>query len=308
MFGNETILVTGGKGLLGQAVVVHLLARGIPPERIKSPSHAECDLRDVENCKRVVEGVGVVLHLAARTGGLTLHRNEPGNILYDNTLMNLNLLAASREAGVRKFVGIGSAAAYPKESPLPSQEEYLWGPFDSEALHASYNFSKLALLLQGLAYRKESNFNAVHLIATNMYGPGDNGRTGYVIPTLIARIREAKKQKVGEIEVWGTPHDTRDFLFSEDAAAAIVAAAELYDEGAPVNIASGKEVSIGELVETLCRLMDFSGTVRFEKPEALGSRRLLDTTKARELLKWESTTSLEEGLKKTLVWFDKEVT
>ena len=298
------ILVTGATGLVGTHVVRVLAGAEVPLNQIMAVGSRDADLRDFTQCERIVAGCDLVIHLAAVTGGVEVHRENPGSILYDNTVMNLNVLRACAEAGVKKFVGIGSAAAYSKEAPLPLSEEWLFKTLDLTSIHAPYNLSKLALYLQGLAYRKEKGLTAIHLIATNMYGPGDSGKTGYVIPTLVHRIKEAQAQGKTEITVWGTPNDTRDFLYAEDAALAIFRACETYEGEAPVNIGSGHEVSLEELASTLCELLKFKGTLVWEKPDAPGSRRVLSIDAAEQAFGWRSRTTLKEGLEKTIAWMN----
>lgn len=301
---ESKILVTGATGLVGGHVMDVLSSIEISRGQILALGSKEADLRDFSQCQRVVVGCDLVIHLAAVTGGVEVHRKNPASILYDNTLMNLNILRAAAEAGVKKFVGIGSAAAYPAGAPMPLAEEWLFKSLDTTSIHAPYNLSKLSLYMQGIALRKERGLKAIHLIATNMYGPGDDGKTGYVIPTLIQRIKRAKLEGKTEVVIWGSPNDTRDFLYVHDAALAIIAASENYEDETAINIGSGWEVSIGELAQTLCELLQFKGSLVWEKPDDPGSRRVLSTEAATDKLGWKSRTSLKEGLEKTLAWMD----
>lgn len=293
-------MITGASGFVGSNLVRYLTSVGVPARNIVASSHLEYDLRVFSDCERILKGIDVVFHLAAVTGGVEFHQKNPGKILYDNAAMNLNLLEASRRPGVKKFIGIGSAAVYPQDAPLPYREKDLW--LDrSDPIHFEYNFAKMLLLAQSQAYRREFGFNAVYPVFTNIYGPGDSGQSGYVIPTLIRRVSEARKRGAGEIEVWGTGQPTRDFLYVDDAVRGLILVAERYDKVEPINLGSGREVSIRELVETICHLMDFQGEIRWltDKPDGQ-PRRLLDITRAREALGFEPLTSLEEGLRKTI--------
>lgn len=299
---DANILVTGGHGFIGSRVVERLKAAGVKAERISVPSAAECDLRIRLECERIVRGMGLVVHLAAITGGIEFHREHPGRAVYENALMGLELMEASRRAGVKKFVGIGSAATYPADAPMPFRETSLRLDI-ADSIHLPYNAAKLLLLIQGQAYRREYGFNAIHLVLTNIYGLGDDGRSGYVIPNLIRRVIEAQREGKTSVEVWGSGRPSRDFLYVDDAAFAIVRAAEIYESADPINIGSGREVSIRDLAETILRLMDFRGSITWlaDKPDGV-PRRVLDITRAREVLGFNPATSLEEGLQKTIAW------
>lgn len=299
---NKIFLITGAHGFVGSAVLKKLKERGVLDKNIIGPAFSECDFRIFSDCEKFMEGADVVIHLAAVTGGIDFHRTNPGVVLYENAMMNLNLMEAARRANVKKVVGIGSAAAYPTDAPSPYQEESLWtGTVDP--MHHAYSASKKLLFELGLAYRRQYQMNVIHLVPSNMYGPGDIGKTGYVIPTLIQRILVAQRNNNPSIEVWGTGKPTRDFLFVDDAAEAIVRAAEIYDKESPVNIGSGRETSIRELAEMLCRLMDFQGEVVWRTDQPDGSpRRVLGVTRAREEFGFQACTSLEGGLKKTITW------
>ena len=305
---NKKILVTGGGGFLGSFVVRELIRRGAPKNTITITHSHTSDLRRLPHAIKAVEGKDIVIHLAAVTGGIEFHKNNPGSAIYDNAQMNINILEASRRAGVEKLVSIGSAAVYRKEDPLPYREESFGRSVDLDSFHAPYNFAKLLLLVEGQAYRKQYGMNVVYLVPTNMYGPGDTGKTGYVIPSLIKRILEAKEVSASTLEVWGTGKVTRDFLYVEDAASGIVSALLKYDKPEPINLASGKEVFMKELAETLCRLMKFNGKIVWltDKPEG-DSRRVLDARKAKKEFGIEAKTSLKDGLRKTIEWYKKNV-
>lgn len=299
---EKRILVTGAHGFVGSAVLKELKRREVPDKNIVAPTLSECDLGVFSDCEKITKGIDLIIHLAAVTGGINFHRSEPARILYENSIMNINLVEAARRADVKKIVGIGSAAVYPSSAPLPYQEDSLWtGNVDST--HRAYNTSKKLLFELGLAYRRQYQMNVIHLVPSNMYGPGDTGKTGYVVPTLINRILTAQKNNETKIEVWGTGKPTRDFLFVEDAAAAIILAAEKYDKQDPVNIGSGRETSVRELVETICKILDFRGEIiwRINQPDG-SPRRVLDVSRARQEFDFQAHTFLEEGLKKTIEW------
>lgn len=301
---KEKILVTGGNGFLGTHVVRKLVLRGVPREHISTPRQEECDLRIRENCERVVAGQSVVLHIAGVTGGIEFHRAHPAQMFYDNLVMGVELMDAARQAGVQKFVTIGSATEYPEKIPLPFKEELLWFGYP-EALHAPYTVAKKMLEVQAQAYRKQYGFNAVHLVMTNMYGPGFPLESDFAIPMLVKRIWRAKSEGQNTVEMWGTGAPTRDFLYVEDAAEGILLAAEKYDKPEPVNLGSGWEISIRELTELVMRLMNFTGEIRSDpsKPEG-HSRRVLDTSRAEREFGFRARTDFETGLKATIEWYE----
>lgn len=303
---GKKILVTGGHGFLGSHLVKNLIEkRGVNKDDLFTPSTTEYDLRTFENCKKVVENKDVVIHLAAKAGGIGLNRAKPGELFYDNIIMGVHLMEAARLAGVSKFTGIATICAYPKFTPVPFQEKDLWNGYPEET-NAPYGLAKKMLLVQSQAYREQYGFNSITLFPVNMYGPNDNfdPETSHVVPALIRKVAAAKKENKNQIEVWGTGTPTREFLFVEDSAEGILLATEKYEKGDPVNLGSGMEISIKNLVETICRLMDFNGEIRWDSNRPDGQpRRVLDVTKAKDEFGFIASTTFEEGLKKTINWY-----
>ncbi|MFY9462537.1 MAG: GDP-L-fucose synthase [Candidatus Sungiibacteriota bacterium] len=302
---DKKIVVTGGAGFLGQCVVSELLKRGVPKEHIFVPRFREYDLREKAAAEEVVTGRDIVIHLAATAGGIGFNRENPAIAFYDNAAMALHLIDAARKSGVKKFVGIGSACEYPKFTAAPFKERDLWAGYPEET-NAPYGLAKKMMLVQSQVYRKQYGFNAIHLLLANMYGPGDNFdlKSSHVIPALILKIKSAKERRENYIEMWGTGTPTRDFLYVEDAARAVVLAAEKYSSAEPINIGSGKESSIKDLVALLCGLLDYRGEIRWDVSKPDGQpRRLLDATRAEDAFGFVAKTDLETGLKKTVEWY-----
>lgn len=297
--GEQKILVTGGAGFLGQHIIEALIERGVLRENIVVPRSEDCDLRIWKSCEEATQDINVVIHAAALTGNPEVHRKEPGRIFYDNLIMGVQLMEAARQAGAGKFVSIGSVAEYPEDAPAPFREENLWNGLPDE-LHLPYAFAKKMLLVQGQAYRKQYGFNAIHLLMTNMYGPGDL-KNNAVIPSLAKNIWETKQKGGNTVEVWGTGKEIRDFLYVKDAARGVVLALEKYDMPEPINIGSGKGVSIRELAELLARLSGFKGKLRFDVSRPTGQMlRVMDTHRAEEAFGFKASTDLETGLKATV--------
>ncbi len=302
---DKKILVTGGDGFLGRNVIAALRKRGVPEEHISAPTATECDLRKRENCGRAVSGKDLVIHLAAVVGGIGANREHPGKFFYENAVMGIELIEAAREAGVEKTVLVGTICAYPKFTPVPFKEEDLWEGYPEET-NAPYGLAKKMLLVQAQAYRQEYGMNAVYLLPVNLYGPGDNfdPSSSHVIPALIRKVADAKREGKTFIEAWGTGAPTREFLYVEDAAEGIVKAAEGYDKPEPVNLGSGREISIKELIGLISRLMEFTGEIRFDPTKPDGQpRRMLDTSRAKKEFGFEAQTNFEDGLKKTIEWY-----
>jgi GDP-L-fucose synthase len=303
---DKKILVTGGGGFLGRHVVQTLKARGVPEKNIVVPLREEHDLRRADACHAVTRGVHVVIHLAGITGDGQFHRERPGEIFFDNFTMGVELMEAARKNGVRKFVTAGSITEYPERAPLPYREENLWTGAVEE-LHEAYSIAKAMLLVQGQAYRAQYAFDAIHLLLTNMYGPGEETVRGFVITNIVRRILEARRNGAPSITLWGTGEPTRDFIYVKDAAEAFVAAAERYSKPEPVNIGSGWEISIRELATTTAKLMGFVGKIRWDvsRPEGQ-SRRILDPGRAEHEFGFRARTALEDGLRETIAWHETE--
>ena len=304
---DKKILVTGGKGFLGSAVVNALIKYGVPKKNIFVTDSKADDLRNLANCRRVVTGKDIVIHLAAKVGGIGLNDGKPGELFYDNILMGAQLMEQARVAGVKKFVSIGTVCAYPNITPIPFKEEDLWNGYPQETT-ASYGLAKKMLLVQGNAYRKQYNFNSIFLLPVNLYGPKDNFThiRSHVIPALIRKVAEAVENKKPFIRVWGTGTATREFLYVDDAALGIVLATARYEKGDPVNLGSGMEISIRELTETICRLMKYKGEIKWDNTKPDGQpRRCMDISRAEKEFGFRASVSFEKGLKKTIAWYKK---
>lgn len=302
---NKKILVTGGAGFLGSFVVEKLLERGVPKENISVPRSKDCDLRKLEDCKKALDGIQVVIHLAAVVGGIGFNKEHPGELYYDNLIMGAQLMEEARKSGVEKFVAVGTICAYPKFTPTPFKEEDLWIGYPEET-NAPYGLAKKMMLVQSQAYRQEYGFNSIFLLPVNLYGPRDNfdPNSSHVVPALIKKFIEAKEKNSPTVEVWGTGKATREFLYVEDAAEAIVLAAEKYDGGEPVNIGSGMEISIKDLVEKIGKIVGYEGTIVWDATKPDGQpKRQLDVTRAQKEFGFQAETKFDEGLKKTIEWY-----
>jgi GDP-L-fucose synthase len=298
-------MVTGGSGFLGSYVVEALRRRGVQDALLSIPRRATDDLRQWEVCQRVVAGQDVVIHLAATVGGIGINREKPGEFFYDNLMMGVQLMEAARQAGVGKFVAIGTICAYPKFTPIPFREENLWDGYPEET-NAPYGLAKKMLLVQGQAYRQQYGFPSIYLLPVNLYGPRDNfdPRSSHVIPALIKKCVDAIERGAPAIEVWGDGSPTREFLYVEDAAEGIVLASERYDGDEPVNLGSGMEISIRDLVETIARLTGYNGDIVWDASKPNGQpRRQLDVARAERLFGFRAHTSFEEGLRRTIEWY-----
>ena len=303
---DRRVMVTGGAGFLGTAVVARLKESGA--KEIFVPKVEEYDLREREAIDRALADArpDVVIHLAAVVGGIGANRENPGRFFYENAIMGIQLIEQARLAGVDKFVQIGTVCAYPKFTPVPFREEDLWNGYPEET-NAPYGLAKKMLLVQAQAYRDQYGFNAIFLVPVNLYGPGDNFNpaSSHVIPALIKKCIDARDRGDKAIEVWGTGSASREFLYVADAAEGIVLASERYDGRDPVNLGVGREITIKALVELIVRLTGFKGEVRWDPTKPDGQpRRALDTSRAREHFGFEARTTFEDGLRRTIEWYE----
>lgn len=303
---GQRVLVTGGAGFLGRVLVRALQQRGCGP--ISVPRSAEYDLVDRGASERLLDDArpDLIIHLAAVCGGIGANRDRPGDFFYQNLMMGVQLMEAARRRGVPKFVAIGTVCAYPKFAEVPFREERLWDGYPEET-NAPYGLAKKMLLVQAQAYRQQYGYNAIYLLPANLYGPGDNFdlHTSHVIPALIRKLSEAKRRRDAAVICWGTGRASREFLYVDDAAEGILLAAERYNGAEPVNLGNGREITIRELTETIRRMIGFDGRIEWDATRPDGQpRRALDTRRARELFGFEARTPLEEGLRRTIDWFN----
>src|SRR2546426_443883 len=303
---NKRVLISGGAGFLGSFVVEKLRQRGC--KDIFVPRRKDYDLVEMEAVKRIHKDTqpNMVIHLAARVGGIGANQANPGKFFYDNLMMGAQLMEVGRQAGVEKFVTISTICAYPKFTPVPFKEDDLWNGYPEET-NAPYGLAKQMLLVQGQAYRQQYGFRSIFLLPGNLYGPRDHFDPGvsHVIPALIKKCLEARDTEAREIVVWGDGSPTREFLYVADAAEAIVLATEQYDGSDPVNIGSGQEISIRDLVQLIAQLTGFRGQVRWDVRQPNGQpRRRLDTSRAEQAFGFRATTDFREGLERTIAWYE----
>ncbi|EGJ29152.1 MULTISPECIES: GDP-L-fucose synthase [Moorena] len=302
---NKRILVTGGAGFLGRQVVDQLCKAGADAQKITIPRSRDYDLRSLENCQRAVVQQDIIIHLAAHVGGIGLNREKPGELFYDNLMMGTQIIHAAYEAGVEKFVCVGSICAYPKFTPVPFKEDNLWDGYPEET-NAPYGVAKKALLVQLQAYRQQYGFNGIYLLPVNLYGPEDNfdPSSSHVIPALIRKVYEAQQKGEMKLPAWGDGSPTREFLYSTDAARGIVMATTDYNQPEPVNLGTGYEISIRDLVELICELMEFKGEIVWETDQPNGQpRRCLDIERAKEEFNFTAQMEFKQGLKNTIDWY-----
>ena len=303
---NKRVLVTGGAGFLGSALVEALRARGCT--EIAVPRSREYDLTDAAAIEALFarERPEIVFHLAAVVGGIGANRENPGKFFYENALMGIQLIEHARRHAVEKTIVAGTVCAYPKFAPVPFKEDDIWDGYPEET-NAPYGIAKKALLVQCQAYREQYGMNAIYLLPVNLYGPRDNfdPRSSHVIPALIRKAIEARESGSDEMVVWGDGSATREFLYVDDAAEGLVTAAERYDGAEPVNLGCGEEIPIRELVELIAELCGFRGRIAWDTSKPNGQpRRKLDTTRAEREFGWRSGTALRDGLRRTILWYE----
>ncbi len=305
---NRRVVVTGGSGFLGSFVVARLHAAGA--KEVVVPRSRDYDLREKSQAERLYRDArpDVFIHLAAVVGGIGANRANPGRFFYDNAAMGLHAIEAGRVAGLEKFVCVGTICSYPKFTPIPFREADFWNGYPEET-NAPYGLAKKMLLVQLQSYRQQYGMNGIYLIPVNLYGPRDNFdlEASHVIPALIRKCLDAKDSAASEIVAWGTGTATREFLYVKDAADAIVIAAEKYSKPDPVNLGSGQEISIRDLLEQIRTLTGFSGSIGWDSSKPDGQpRRCLDTSRAFAEFGWRATVSLSEGLPYTIDWFQEQ--
>lgn len=306
---DKRVWITGGTGFLGSVITRKLRERGC--EYIVSTGRKDGDLTDLETVRRQLNEIrpNIVIHLAAVVGGIGANRERPAEFFYDNLMMGAHLMHESWRSGVEKFVAIGTICAYPKFTPIPFKEENLWDGYPEET-NAPYGLAKKMLLVQGQAYRAQYGWNSIYLLPVNLYGPGDNfdPATSHVIPALIKKYYDARLAGENHIVAWGDGTPTREFLYVDDAAEGILLASERYNKPDPVNLGSGMEISIKDLVHTIARHVGFEGEIRWDTSKPNGQpRRRLDVSKAKEEFGFEAGMNFEEGLRRTVEWYRENV-
>jgi len=306
---HKRVLVTGGAGFLGSSLVRALERHGLAAEQIRVPRSRDLDLRRWADCVEAVQDIDLIIHLAAKVGGIGYNMANPGSLFYDNAVMGIQVMEAARQAGVAKFVAVGTICAYPKFTPVPFREEDLWNGYPEET-NAPYGLAKKMLLVQAQAYRQQYGFNAIYLLPVNLYGPGDNfdPASSHVIPALIKKFVEAVEEGKENVEVWGTGAASREFLYVDDAAEGIALAAERYDKPDPVNLGAGFEITIRDLATLIADLTGFTGEIVWDTTKPDGQpRRCLDVSRAEREFGFRAKTSFEDGLKATVEWYRQAV-
>jgi len=303
---GKKILITGGAGFFGSQVVNQLLEKGVPQENIRIPRSREIDLRSWENCRKVTKDCNIVIHLAAKVGGIGYNQNYPAQLFYDNAIMGIQMIEAARLEEVEKCVIVGTICAYPKFTPVPFREENLWNGYPEET-NAPYGLAKKMLLVQSQAYRQQYGFNSIYLLPVNLYGPGDNFNpdSSHVIPALIKKFTDAKKDHSPQVEVWGTGSASREFLYVDDAARGIILAAERYNKPEPVNLGAGMEITIHDLVDLIQELTHYSGDIHWDTSKPDGQpKRSLDVSRAEMEFGFRAKLPFREGLQRTIEWYE----
>ena len=302
---TKKVLVTGGNGFLGSSLVRSL--KQLNPALLLTPSSSSCDLRLKENCKNITNDIDVVFHVAAHVGGIGLNKEKPGELFYDNILMGTYLMDEARNNGVEKFISLGTMCSYPKITPQPIKEEFLWDGYPEEVTSA-YGLSKKMQIVQSLAYKQQYDFNSINVFVTNLYGRYDNfvGINSHVIPAMIEKFWNAKKNNLPFVELWGDGTPTRDFLYVDDAVDGLILAAEKYQDTLPLNLGSGNEITIEKLAILIMNLFDLDLEIKWNSTMPNGqSKRCVSIEKAKNTINFNPKTSLEEGLKITIDWYKK---
>ena len=302
---EKRVVVTGGAGFLGSFVVEQLRAKGC--KNIVIPRSTDYDLVQMEAVKQLYNDAkpDLVIHLAARVGGIGANQANPGRFFYDNLMMGTQLIEVGRQVGLKKFVALGTICAYPKFAPIPFKEDDIWNGYPEET-NAPYGLAKKMMLAQSQAYRQQYGFNSIVLFPVNLYGPRDNFdlKTSHVIPALIRKFGEAKDLRTDHVELWGDGSPSREFLYVEDAAEGILLAAEQYNDSLPVNLGTGEEVAIRDLAEIIAKEIGFAGSITWDITKPNGQpRRCLDVTRAKQFFGFQARHRLRDGLKKTVQWF-----
>lgn len=305
-FPYKRVLVTGGKGFLGRHIVDRL--RKYPGVEIFIPTRSHYDLVEPADVKRLLSDTrpDLLIHLAAVVGGIGANQKNPGKFFYENLMMGVQLIEQARLHQVRKFVAAGTVCAYPKFTPTPFREDDLWNGYPEET-NAPYGLAKKMMLVQSQSYRQQYGFNSIFLLPANLYGPGDNFdlENSHVIPALIRKCVEARERDAPFVEAWGTGNASREFLYVEDCAEGVLRAAAHYDESEPVNIGTGSEIKISELLQLIARLTRFNGEIRWQTDRPDGQpRRRLDVSRAFEKFGFRAQVPLEEGLRRTVEWYE----
>jgi len=307
---ESRVCVTGGAGFLGQVVCGQLLERGLPESNLFIPRRADFDLTEERDVRRMYAEArpNVVIHLAAEVGGIGANMASPGRFFYANMAMGLHLIEHARRIGLRKFVHVGTVCAYPKYAPVPFREEDIWNGYPEET-NAPYGVAKKAFFVMLDAYHRQYGLASAVVVPVNLFGPRDNfdPTTSHVIPALIRKCEEARVEGKKEIVCWGTGKASREFLYVDDAAEAIIIAAERMEEPVPINLGTGQEVAIANLVSIIAKLTGYRGRIEWDSSKPDGQpRRSLDTTRAVDRLQWRATTSLEDGLRRAIAWWQSQ--
>jgi len=308
-FPYKRVVVTGGAGFLGRFIVEQL--QGYQDVEVFVPRSADYNLVEGHDIKRLLSDTqpDLIIHLAAVVGGIGANQKNPGKFFYENLMMGVQLIEQARLQGIKKFVAVGTVCAYPKFTPTPFREDDLWNGYPEET-NAPYGLAKKMMLVQSQSYRQQYGFDSIFLLPANLYGPGDNFdlESSHVIPALIRKCIEARRSGAAFVEAWGTGNASREFLYVEDCAEGVLRAAARYDESEPVNIGTGSEIKISELLQIIARLTRFEGEIRWQHDKPDGQpRRRLDVSRAFEKFGFQSQVSLEEGLRRTIDWYEAQV-